>query len=121
MFYMFIFCVFKCFFLLTSNLYLYNAALSVLFCVNKDCIIIILHNILHIYIYIYNYTVCILFYMYYFCSFLCCHILYESCVIIFLLPLLNFVLTGFTQVVLLSGQNDWNLINISVVLYGPNG
>ena len=38
MFYMFYVCFFNVFF---SNLYLYNTVLSVLFCVNKDIIIII--------------------------------------------------------------------------------
>ena len=37
MFYMFYVCVFNVFF--SSNLYLYNTVLSVLFCVNKDIII----------------------------------------------------------------------------------
>ena len=38
MFYMFYVCVFLMYFF--SNLYLYNTVLSVLFCVNKDIIII---------------------------------------------------------------------------------
>ena len=40
MFYMFYVCVFLMYFF--SNLYVYNTVLSVLFCVNKDIIIIVI-------------------------------------------------------------------------------
>ena len=76
-------CIYVC-------MYICNVCIYVCICIYV-CVYVCMYKYAYVmHVYMYSYTVCFIYYMYKCCLFLCCDILYESCVIINLFILLLF-------------------------------